>query len=230
MPLFAMAQSALPPCPSGALRHHCFGEVVNPSGNRYVGEWRDNKPHGQGTYIWASGGRYVGEYREGRRTGRGTHVFSNGNQYVGGFERDLFTGPGIEYSASGDVLRSGVWGQDRLLAAQPLDPQAYPFMPTTAGGVTATASRPTAPPSGTSAAPSKERPVLTACPATGTRHECTGEWVLEDGSRYVGEFRNGAFDGFGRLEGPHSVYVGDFRSGKYQGVGVLYTRTGQILG
>lgn len=225
LPLWVAAQSSLPPCAVTAIKNNCFGEAVFPSGNRYVGEWRDNKPHGSGTCIWAAGGKFVGEYRDGRRKGRGTHVFSNGNQFVGDFERDMFNGPGIEYAPDGSVLRSGIWGNDRLLASQALDPKLFPFMPP--GSVASS----TTPSVDTVIRPaSTGRPSLPPCPPVGARHLCIGEQVLEDGSRYVGEFRLDVFDGFGSLQGPMSLYAGDFKAGKYHGVGVLYTRTGQILG
>jgi len=31
----------------------------------YVGEFKDGKEHGQGTYIWSDGRKYVGEFKDG---------------------------------------------------------------------------------------------------------------------------------------------------------------------
>ena len=36
-----------------------------PKGDKYVGEWKDNKKHGQGTFTDPSGTKYVGEWKEG---------------------------------------------------------------------------------------------------------------------------------------------------------------------
>jgi len=33
-------------------------------GAKYVGEWKDGKYHGQGTYTLADGGKYIGEVKE----------------------------------------------------------------------------------------------------------------------------------------------------------------------
>ena len=33
----------------------------------YVGEWKDDKPHGQGTVSRANGNKYVGEFKDGKR-------------------------------------------------------------------------------------------------------------------------------------------------------------------
>ena len=46
---------ALPPCPDGdAYKNQCFG-AFTAHGNKYVGEWKDNKKHGHGTIIFAKG-------------------------------------------------------------------------------------------------------------------------------------------------------------------------------
>ena len=41
------------------------------NGSRYVGEWKDGKKHGQGTYISGKGegegDKYVGEWKDGER-------------------------------------------------------------------------------------------------------------------------------------------------------------------
>ena len=44
---------ALPQCPSdtAAKWHNCFGTFNLANGNKYVGEWKDDKRHGQGTFT-----------------------------------------------------------------------------------------------------------------------------------------------------------------------------------
>ena len=79
---------ALPPCPGSPLEitspqdtsewHYCDGQltvassVPNFAGDKYLGEFRNGKPHGQGTYTAANGDKYVGEYRDNKRHGQGT--------------------------------------------------------------------------------------------------------------------------------------------------------------
>ena len=41
----------------------------------YVGEYRDGKGHGQGTYTWANGAKYVGEFKDGVPDGKGSRIF-----------------------------------------------------------------------------------------------------------------------------------------------------------
>jgi hypothetical protein len=98
---------ALPPCPedpnpmAAALRDNCFGTYTFASGDKYVGEWQDNKQHGQGTYTFASGAKYVGEWKDDERNGQGTYTFPDGEKYVGEFRDGLRDGQGTMTFADG---------------------------------------------------------------------------------------------------------------------------------
>ena len=52
----------------------------------YVGELKDGKPHGKGTYIWKNGTKYEGEWKDGERYGQGRFTFTDGSKYVGEFK------------------------------------------------------------------------------------------------------------------------------------------------
>ena len=41
------------------------------NGNRYEGDWRNNKTHGRGTLYFANGDKCEGDWREDRLVGRG---------------------------------------------------------------------------------------------------------------------------------------------------------------
>ena len=64
LPLVAAAQSKLPPCPADdkAYWHNCFGTYTLANGDKFVGEFKDNKRNGQGTFTFANGNKFVGEY------------------------------------------------------------------------------------------------------------------------------------------------------------------------
>ena len=47
-------------------------------GDKYVGEHKDGKRHGQGTYTWSDGRKYVGEWNEDKEW-NGTEYDKNGN-------------------------------------------------------------------------------------------------------------------------------------------------------
>ena len=94
---------ALPNCPSDtSVRwHNCFGTYAV-DGDKYVGEWKDNLLHGQGTYTWSDGSKYVGAYKDGLRNGQGTYTHANGDQYVGAYKNDKYHGRGTFTFANGE--------------------------------------------------------------------------------------------------------------------------------
>ena len=68
--------------------------VVGCATGKYVGDYKDGKYHGQGTYTFANGSKYVGEWKDGKRHGQGTLTEVNGSKYVGEFKDDKFHGQG----------------------------------------------------------------------------------------------------------------------------------------
>ena len=95
--------SSLPNCPSDpSLRwDNCVGTYIWPDGEKYVGEWKDTKMHGQGTYTFTDGEKYVGEFKDGKRHGRGTNIFADGEKYVGEYKDGKRQGQGTYTYASG---------------------------------------------------------------------------------------------------------------------------------
>ena len=68
------------------------------NGSSYVGEWKDGKKHGHGTYTsgkgeW-EGDKYVGEFKGGFKNGQGKYIWSNEDEYVGEFKDDKPNGQG----------------------------------------------------------------------------------------------------------------------------------------
>lgn len=74
------------------------GVKLWPSGDRYVGEFVDDRKEGQGIYSfgvrspWA-GDRHIGGYRNDRRNGYGIYEWSSGERFEGQWENDAMTGP-----------------------------------------------------------------------------------------------------------------------------------------
>lgn len=103
LPTAGWAQSSLPPCPADTRLHwhKCVGTFTGTGGERYVGEWQDDKFHGQGMYTFPSGERYVGEFRDGRRNGQGTWTHPNGERYVGEYRDGQRDGLGVWTNSSG---------------------------------------------------------------------------------------------------------------------------------
>ena len=94
--------STLPTCPVSGYKNNCFGTYNFANGSKYVGEYKENKRHGQGTLTWANGDEYVGEYKENKKHGHGTYTFANGGKYVGEWKDDIQNGQGTDIWANGD--------------------------------------------------------------------------------------------------------------------------------
>ena len=80
----------------------------------YVGEWKNDLFHGQGTYIWDVGAKYVGEFKNGLFDGQGTFARINGAKYVGEFKKGTFNGKGTYTFADGTV-NMGLWKNGELI-------------------------------------------------------------------------------------------------------------------
>ena len=48
------------------------GTLTSPDGFKYVGEWKNGKPHGKGAKPFPAGEKYVGEFNEGEPHAQGT--------------------------------------------------------------------------------------------------------------------------------------------------------------
>jgi hypothetical protein len=88
---------ALPPCPedNSAYRNNCFGTYTFANGDKYVGEWRDDKRYGQGTYHFLAdnqfkGDIYVGEFKDDKPNGQGTYTYADGRVVEGIWRRNKF--------------------------------------------------------------------------------------------------------------------------------------------
>ena len=49
----------------------------------YVGDFKDGKFHGQGSYTWVNGNVYIGQWKDGAMHGQGTLTFANRDKHVG---------------------------------------------------------------------------------------------------------------------------------------------------
>ena len=72
-----------------------FGSKHPLSGSIYVGQFKDDVPHGQGVMQYLDGAKYEGAYQFGQFHGHGSMKFTNGDHYRGGFREGKKEGFGI---------------------------------------------------------------------------------------------------------------------------------------
>jgi len=77
------------------------GTHIYANGNKHVGGYKEGRYHGQGTFTWADGDKYVGEYKDGNRHGQGTYTWTTGEKYVGEFKDNKKNGQGTYTYAEG---------------------------------------------------------------------------------------------------------------------------------
>jgi len=83
------------------------GTSIYPGGSKYVGEFRNNKPHGYGTFVWANGDQYFGEWKNGKSHGAGTKIWKDGREYSGMFKEDKLHGDGSMFYPDGKKYTGG---------------------------------------------------------------------------------------------------------------------------
>jgi hypothetical protein len=66
------------------------GTLTWPSGQKYVGEFKDDIQNGQGAYSFPSGAKYVGEIKDGFYEGQGTYTSPEGWTQSGLWRRGKF--------------------------------------------------------------------------------------------------------------------------------------------
>ena len=74
----------------------------------YVGQVKDDKPHGHGTAIWPNGSNYVGEWENGFFNGQGTLSLADGIRYEGEWEKGRYHGHGTMTYPDGQI-KEGKW-------------------------------------------------------------------------------------------------------------------------
>lgn len=72
-------------------------------GSVYEGEWKDDKIYGQGKLTIPNKGIYEGYFKDGKKEGQGKYTFVNGDIYEGNFSKDEMSGQGKYTFKNGDI-------------------------------------------------------------------------------------------------------------------------------
>jgi hypothetical protein len=108
------SQSSLPKCKGDdrANFHNCFGEFMFFK-SKYVGEFQNELPNGQGTMNYDNGVKYTGQFKEGFPDGQGTAIYPNGDKYTGEWKKNFMDGQGT-YTTKDGKVKSGIWSENKL--------------------------------------------------------------------------------------------------------------------
>jgi hypothetical protein len=189
-------------------KFHGQGNMTFTSGNKYTGTWENDQPHGMGTYFFASGDRYEGTFKFGKFDGVGTMFYKNGEKYVGEWANNARNGRGKMYRVDNKVI-DGVWVNGTMTNSNE-------------GGNTS--NQPS-----TTASTSANTEGLQDCNKNYCR-EGKGTYQYGDGSKWVGDFKDGTPEGQGTCYYVNGdKYVGKFEKHAPHGEGAMYYKNGRIL-
>ena len=73
------------------------------NGNKYDGDFANNKREGKGVLVFANGDKYEGNWVNDKREGKGVLTLANGNKYEGDFANDKREGKGVLTLANGTI-------------------------------------------------------------------------------------------------------------------------------
>ena len=100
----------LPACPDiSEVWNNCYGTYYFSGknlGDKYTGEWKNDKRHGQGTYTHADGAKYVGNFKDEKYHGQGTYIWPEGKRETGFYMNneyipDICKNMGLSINSSG---------------------------------------------------------------------------------------------------------------------------------
>jgi hypothetical protein len=222
LPNIAIGQSRLPACPNDRPEsswNNCQGSNTSSIGNKYVGEYKDGRPNGQGiitfpdgkkyigevkdgtangqgTVIYPNEDKYVGELKDGKSNGHGTFTFTNGNKYVGEFKDGNFNGRAIVTFADGEKYvgeyKNGLKNGKGTETYANGDKYVGEFKDGKSNG--------------------------------------HGTFTFTNGEKYVGDFKDDKRHGHGTLTFANGQkYVGEFKDDKKNGQGSSYAADGSII-
>ncbi|RYH30389.1 hypothetical protein EON65_05335 [archaeon] len=98
------------------------GKCILPSGDVFVGDFKEGRIHGTGKMTYKNGSIYEGEYARGNMEGTGKFTSPGGHVYVGQWKRGQMNGQGVFTSPSGDryegeFVDNQKWGKGKFIYA-----------------------------------------------------------------------------------------------------------------
>ena len=206
----ASGASTLPKC-VGSLSTwtNCYGNYTYSNGNKYVGEFKVGKHHGEGSLSFVNGANYIGQFEGGKFHGKGTFTHLSGSTYVGDYNKGMLEGLGIFTWINGDRYV----GQYKNGKKDGLGTLTWKSGGKFVGQYKADLING----QGEESFPNGNKYV-----GEYKNGEFDGQGIFTwiNGDRYVGQYKNGKQDGLGSLfyiDGGN--YIGRYKNGKQDGSG-----------
>jgi hypothetical protein len=171
----------------------------------------------------------VGEFKDGKIHGQGTFTFADGSKYVGEFKNEKWNGEGTLYSSKGSIINRGIWADNtfvRSASVQQVTSQnneiKHSNLTACKGSVSSWNDC-----FGDSIHTNGLRFV-----GEMKQGKPNGQGVYEfpGGSKFAGEVRDGKLQGNGTYTSTEGLkYVGEFKDNKKHGQGTLFDQDGSVL-
>lgn len=180
-------------------------------GDFYKGSFKNGKVNGKGKLTLSNKDFYIGEFKNGKFHGKGKYSFHNGDSYIGFWKEGKMNGHGVYYFKNGRQ-KEGQFIDGKLIDQNYVEPK----------------------PSNNNTF--NEGALVTVSDFTKISKDCTNSYCHDelgifnygDGTRYLGEFKNGLPYGTGRCEFSNGdVYEGEWKKHAPDGKGVLTFASGR---
>ena len=200
------------------------GNITYNNGDRYVGVWANDQPNGQGKYFFKTRERYEGRMVNGEFDGQGIMYYNDGAYYTGSWKSNRKNGSGKIVTPDGKIT-TGNWNMGKAVSTTTATASTAPT--TAPGRPTGTTVKPTA------SKPSSTKPDVTGLRNCGSIYCRSGQGYYDypDGSRWIGEFKDGYPNGRGVCHYANGDrYEGEWASNAPYGEGVMYFASGRVYG
>jgi hypothetical protein len=205
------------------------GTMTYPNGDKYAGKWVGDQPNGQGIYYFVTKERYEGNFTNGAFDGQGTMYYPDRSYYSGSWRANKKNGKGKLVTTDGNVT-NGTWANGKFVSKD-----------NATTTTTANNSKPTNTNKPPVATPNKQqtKPVGGTKPDVAGMRNCgvtycrsgKGYYDYPDGSRWVGDFKEGVPNGRGVCYYSNGDrYEGEWANNAPYGEGVMYFVTGRVYG
>lgn len=210
-------------CPSNDIYENCQGTYTWANGDKYTGEWKNDKRHGFGTQVTSAGNVIIGYWEEDVLNGETKIKFASGKIFVGLLEYGRYEGKatvydkGLKYvgNFSDSNGRQKFTGNQYFLDGTRLYAEYTNLIEVLGNNRIKVGKRVVA-------------SELPDCPAA-VFNNCYGRYEWDSGEKYIGEWQNNLRAGLGTFTYKNgNQYTGTWKDNVPDGNGRLVATDGSV--